>query len=164
MKSKKNPLIKNFLYSGKSIFLVPSLKNFLYLRREFWKVWKNKQEKLHKVVSYDTFSIFMSTEICYKPCFDGSIRINRSPSFLYNALDRIDNQNIKRSPSFVYNFLDRNKLLEHFTAIFGILNDIFGKNREFWKDLEPIRALQANRMGIRIFAFPSESYILKKRL
>ena len=57
-----------------------------------------------------------------------------------------------------------NKLLEHFTAIFEISNDTFGKNREFWKVLEHIRALQANRIGIHIFAFLSETYILKKRL
>ena len=38
------------------------------------------------------------------------------------------------------------------------------KNREFWKVLEPIRVLQANRMGIHIFVFLSESSILKKRL
>ena len=46
-----------------------------------------------------------------------------------------------------------NKLPEHF------LTAIFGKNREFWKVLEPIRALQTNRMGIHIFAFLSGSYI-----
>ena len=45
-----------------------------------------------------------------------------------------------------------------------MLNYIFGKNREFWKFLEPIRALQANRIGIHIFAFLSKSYILTKRL
>ena len=73
-------------------------------------------------------------------------------------------KNIKRSQQFLCNVLDRNKLLEYFTAIFGILNYIFGKNREFWKVLEPIRALQANRIGIKIFEFLSESYILKKRL
>ena len=32
-KSKKNPLLKNFLYSRKSNFLTPGLKNFLYSRR-----------------------------------------------------------------------------------------------------------------------------------
>ena len=30
---------------------------------------------------------------------------------------------------------------------------MFGKYREFWKVLEPIKALQAYRMGIHIFAF-----------
>ena len=38
-------------------------------------------------------------------------------------------------------------------AIFGFLNDIFGKNRIFWKVLEQFRALQANRVGILIVSF-----------
>ena len=36
----------------------------------------------------------------YKPCFNGYIRINRIPSFLYN-------KKIKISPFFLYNALDR---------------------------------------------------------
>ena len=59
------------------------------------KVWKNKQKNLSKVVCYDVFSIFISTDLRY------------------------------RSPSFLYNVLDRKELLEHFPAIFGTLNDIF---------------------------------------
>ena len=35
------------------------------------------------------------------------------------------NRSIKRSSSFLYNALNKNKLVEHFTAIFGILNDTF---------------------------------------
>ena len=37
----------------------------------------------------------------------------------------------------------------------------FFKNREFEKVLEPIRDLHANRMGVHLFAFLSDSYILK---
>ena len=62
-------------------------------------------------------------------------------------------KNIKTRPYFLYNVFDGNKLLEHLTAMFGILNDIFGKNREFCKTLKTIRALQANRMGIHIFIY-----------
>ena len=43
----------------------------------------------------------------YKPCFNGYIRMNRIPSFLYNVLDRVDNKKIKISPFFLYNTLDR---------------------------------------------------------
>ena len=38
----KNPLWKNVLYFGKWNFLAPSLKNFLYFRREFAKPEKQK--------------------------------------------------------------------------------------------------------------------------
>ena len=73
-------------------------------------------------------------------------------------------KNIHRCPYFLYNVLDRNKFLERFTAIPGILNNIFGKNKKFSKVLEPIRAPQANTMDIHIFALLSDSYILKKSL
>ena len=59
LKSKKNPLLKNFSYFGKWNFLAPSLKNFLYFRRELAKPEKQtKKPALKKfLVSYDVFTI-----------------------------------------------------------------------------------------------------------
>ena len=41
-KSKKNPLIKSFLYLGKWNFLASSLKIFLIFQEATWKAWKSK--------------------------------------------------------------------------------------------------------------------------
>ena len=40
---------------------------------------------------------------------------------------------MKRSPSFLYNVLDRNKLPEHFRGIIGILNDMNNIKVEVYK-------------------------------
>lgn len=53
----------------------------------------------------------------------------------------------------------RNKLLKkHFSAVYGILNDILYKHRGFWEAIEQIRALYASWDGY------SKIYIQKNTL
>ena len=85
-KSKKNPLLKKFLMFWEMKCFSPKPKKLLIFKERILKA-----KNLLKVVFYDIFSIFISTEMSYKPCFNGYIRINRSLSFLYKVINRIRN-------------------------------------------------------------------------